>query len=65
MQMMAGGSISGSYDMFSLSASVGIGKEKQSTTADRTANGILFNIPGAQVIGYYTQVIPQFPRDQN
>lgn len=65
MQMMAGGSISGSYDMFSLSASVGIGKEKQSTTADRTANGMIINIPGAQVIGYYTQVLTQFPRDQN
>lgn len=65
MQMMAGGSLSGSYDMFSLSASVGIGKEKQSVTADRTANGMIINIPGAQVIGYYTQVVPQFPRDQN
>ena len=65
MQMMAGGSISGSYDMFSMSASVGIGREKQSVTADRTANGMIINIPGAQVIGYYTQVMPQFPRDQN
>ena len=65
MQMMAGGSISGSYDMFSMSASVGIGKEKQSVTADRTANGMIINIPGAQVIGYYTQVMPQFPRDQH
>ena len=64
MQMMAGGSLSGSYDMFSLSASIGIGKEKQSITADRTANGMIINIPGAQVIGYYTQVVPQFPRDQ-
>lgn len=65
MQMMAGGSLSGSYDMFSLSASVGIGKEKQSITADRTATGMIINIPGAQVIGYYTQVVPQFPREQN
>ena len=65
MQMMAGGSLSGSYDMFSLSASVGIGKEKQSITSDRTANGMIINIPGAQVIGYYTQVVPQFPREQN
>ena len=65
MQMMAGGSISGGYDMFSFSASVGIGREKQSVTADRTTNGMIINIPGAQVIGYYTQVLPQFPRDQN
>lgn len=65
MQMMAGGSISGSYDMFSFSASMGIGRVKQSVTADRTTNGMIINIPGAQVIGYYTQVLSQFPRDQN
>ena len=65
MQMMAGGSVSGSYDMFGLSASVGIGKTKQSITADRTATGMIISIPGAQVIGYYTQVMPEFPRDQS
>ena len=61
MHMTAGASLSASYDMFSLSASVGIGKMKQSVTADRTANGMIINIPGAQIIGYYTQALPQFP----
>ena len=64
MQMMAGGSFSASYNMFSMSASVGVGKEKQRVTADTTANGMIINIPGAQVIGFYTQVMPQFPKSQ-
>ena len=64
MQMIAGSSFSASYNMFSVSASVGIGKEKQRVTADTTANGMIINIPGAQVIGCYTQVMPQFPKSQ-
>ncbi len=64
MQMMAGGSLSASYDMFTLGASVGIGKTKQSVNADRTTNGMIISIPGAQVIGYYTNVLPRFPRSQ-
>jgi hypothetical protein len=65
MQMMAGGSVTGGYNMFSFSASVGVQKGKQSVTADRTANGMVIHIPGAQIIGYYTQVMPQFPKDQS
>ena len=65
MQSMVGASFSGSYDMFSMSAAVGIGKTKQSVNADRTANGMIINIPGAQIIGYYTEVLPTFPRGQN
>ena len=64
MQMMAGGSFSGNYGMFSMSASVGISKTKQSINADRTANGMIITIPGAQIIGYFTEVLPQFPRSQ-
>ena len=64
MQMMAGGSVTGGYNMFSFSASVGVQKGKQSVTADRTANGMVIHIPGAQIIGYYTQVMPQFPKQQ-
>ena len=63
-QMMVGVSFSASYQMFSLSASVGVNKMKQSVTADRTANGMVINIPGAQVIGYYTTVLPKFPVKQ-
>ena len=63
-QLMVGGSITASYDMFSVSASVGVNNAKQSATADRTSNGIILNIPGAQVIGYYTTVLPKFPAKQ-
>ena len=31
-------------------------------TADRTVDGMVIHIPGAQLIGYYTQVMPQFPK---
>lgn len=64
MQMMASATFSGSYDMFSASVSVGVGGKTQSVTADRTANGIIINIPGAQIIGYYTEVVPLFPASQ-
>ena len=63
-QVIAGGSFSASYGMFSMSASVGLGKTKQSVTADRTANGMIINIPGAQIIGYFTEVLPRFPQTQ-
>ena len=63
-QLMVGVSLTASYNMFSLSASVGVNKMKQTATADRTANGIILNIPGAQVIGYYTTVLPKFPVKQ-
>ena len=65
MQMMSGGSFSASFEMFTMAASVGVGKTKQSVTADRTANGMIINIPGAQIIGYYTEVLPRFPASQN
>ena len=62
MQMIAGGSLSVNYGIFNAKASFGTKKTKQSVTADRTANGIIINIPGAQIIGYFTNVLPRFPR---
>lgn len=63
-QLMVGTSFSASFQMFTLSAAVGVNRMKQSVTADRTANGLIINIPGAQVIGYYTTILPKFPRKQ-
>ncbi len=63
-QLMVGVSFSASYQMFTLAGSVGVNKMKQSVTADRTANGMIINIPGAQIIGYYTAVLPKFPYKQ-
>ena len=31
------------------------------TRIHRTANGLKIKIPGAQLIGYYTRVLPKFP----
>ena len=70
MQMIAGGSFMGSVIFpvkgipieLSQKFSTGIKKIKQSVTAHRTANGIIINIPGAQIIGYFTNVLPRFPR---
>ena len=62
-QLMVGASFSASYNIFSLSAAVDKNKMRQSMTADRTANGMVINIPGAQIIGYYTTVLPKFPVD--
>ena len=46
-------------------ASVTAESSKSSTEArtriHRTANGLKMKIPGAQVIGYYTRVLPKFP----
>lgn len=64
VQTMAGASVTGSYSIFSFSSSVGVQKGKQSVTADRTANGMVIHIPGAQIVGYYTQVMPMFPKQQ-
>ena len=66
LQVMVSTSFSASAkDVFSVSSSVGVGKEKESLTADRTATGMIITIPGVQLIGYYTQVMPEFPRGQN
>lgn len=34
------------------------------SSVHRTANGMTIKMPGAQVIGYYTQILPKFPADQ-
>ena len=34
---------------------------KEVTRVHRTADGFKLTIPGAQVIGYYTRVLPKFP----
>ena len=44
MQMVAGSSLSANYGIFSMKASFGIKKNKQSVTADRTANGIIIKL---------------------
>ena len=56
--------VTDSYRMFSLSAAVGVDNLKQTMTVDRTSDGMIISIPGAQIIGYYTTVLPKFPISQ-
>lgn len=49
---------------FHASASVTKTKDTSHVSVKRTANGMSISIPGAQVIGYYTQVMPKFPLNQ-
>ena len=70
MQLIAGGHLTAGLSteiipVFSIEPSVGVQKGKQSVIADRTTNGMVIHIPGAQIIGYYTQVMPQFPKQQS
>ena len=51
--------------VFSVKGGVGLNIGWKSMTVHRTANGMAIEIPGAQIIGYYTQVMPQFPKEQN
>ena len=50
---------------FNVCPSVGFGDNKQSVTTERTTNGMIINVPGTQVIGYYTEVLPRSPNNQN
>ena len=50
---------------FSLGEQTDLRFGRKSVTAHRTANGMIIHIPAAQVIGYYTRVVPQFPKQQN
>ena len=49
------------YGPFSLSSSFASSNQKASFNARSTATGLQVKAPGAQVIGYYTEVVPQFP----
>ena len=47
---------------FRLSSSSKSASNEAHTRVHRTANGMKIKIPGAQLIGYYTQKLPQFPQ---
>ncbi len=54
-------SLSGGFGPWSASFSFNHGRSHSTTRIETTATGLRVNIPGAQVIGYYTQVVPKFP----
>lgn len=39
-------------------------KQVSHVVASKTASGMKIKIPGAQIIGYYTETIPKFPQEQ-
>ena len=50
-----------SFFCFSSSFSSTRSNYRSRSSVHRTANGMTIKMPGAQVIGYYTQVLPKFP----
>ena len=64
LRVTTGVDVSGWYKGIMLQASVGVERTKERVVADRTTNGLRITIPGAQIMGYYTNVLPQFPRTQ-
>ena len=56
-------SVSGGFSFWSASASGSFSNSRSSRTfqAESSSDGLRITIPGAQIIGYYTQVLPEFP----
>ena len=55
------GHFSGSYGPFSAGETLQYNHQTHYTQASSASNGLNIKIPGAQIIGYYTSVIPKFP----
>ena len=56
-------SASGGFGFWSASVSGSFSNSRAQRTfsAESTSDGLRVSIPGAQIIGYYTQVLPEFP----
>ena len=56
-------SLSGGFGPWKASVSYGRSSSNYQKTfkAESTSSGMRISIPGAQIIGYYTQVMPKFP----
>ena len=64
MNEMSHTSGGGGFLFFHASASVTKSKSTSSVNIQRTADGMKIKVPGAQLMGYYTQVVPRFPKQQ-
>lgn len=49
------------YGPFSAGKAVEYNQAKQYTQASSSATGVTLKLPGAQILGYYTSVLPKFP----
>lgn len=54
--------VSGRVAFWSASFSTSFGHSERTMSVESSATGLRVSIPGAQVIGYYTQVVPLFPK---
>ena len=59
-------SASGGFAFWSASSSGGFSNSRYQRTfsSESASDGLRITIPGAQIIGYYTQVMPEFPPPQ-
>lgn len=64
MNQMSSFSAGGGFLFFRASTSVTKTKRSSHVQVKRTGSGMKIAIPGAQIIGYYTQVMPRFPVNQ-
>ncbi len=51
------------YGPFTSSTSFNYGHDSSKVHVSAQSNGLQIDIPGAQIIGYYTSVLPKFPAD--
>lgn len=54
-------SASGGFGPWRASFSYSYGRKERTFNAEASSSGVRITIPGAQVIGYITQVMPKFP----
>ena len=48
-----------------VSASFSNSRSSRTYSMEASSNGLRISLPGAQVIGYYTQVMPKFPNNNS
>lgn len=57
--------LKGSYGPISYGASISAAGSYNHMQVSSTVNGLTVHVPGAQIIGYYCDVIPKFPNTYN
>lgn len=55
----------GGFAFFRVSASYSKTRQTSHVSVKKTTTGMSISVPGAQIIGYYTQVMPRFPQNQD
>ena len=53
--------LQGGYGPFNVGGSFSYGRKSSNLKVSSLSDGLQISIPGAQIIGYYTSVLPKFP----